>query len=55
LRNAPYALVVTPVNPLDFAFLKDRYDFELQRKEQLNTALALPVGVLGGLGGLRIK
>ena len=41
-----------PVDPLDFTFLKDRYDFELQRKEQLTTALALPVGVLGGLGGL---
>ena len=40
------------MNPLDFAFLKDRYDFELQRKEQLTTALALPVGVLGGLGSL---
>ena len=38
--------------PLDFDFLKDRYDFELQRKEQLTTALALPVGVLGGLGSL---
>jgi hypothetical protein len=33
-------------------FLKDRYDFELQRKEQLTSALTLPVGVLSGLGGL---
>ena len=24
-----------PVHPIDFAFLKNRYDFELQRKEQL--------------------
>lgn len=40
------------MEPLDFDFLKDRYDFELQRKEQLTTALALPVGVLGGLGSL---
>jgi hypothetical protein len=40
------------VDPLDFTFLKDRYDFELQRNEQLTTALALPVGILGGLGGL---
>lgn len=40
------------MEPLDFDFLKSRYDFELQRKEQLTTALALPVGVLGGLGSL---
>jgi hypothetical protein len=40
------------MEPLDFDFLKDRYDFELQRKDQLTTALALPVGVLGGLGSL---
>lgn len=33
-------------------FLKDRYDSELQRKEQLTSALTLPVGVLSGLGGL---
>jgi hypothetical protein len=38
------------MSPLDFDFLKDRYDCELQRKEQLTAALALPVGVLGGLG-----
>ena len=36
---------------MDFEFLKDRYDFELQRKEQLNAALTLPVAVLSGLGG----
>jgi hypothetical protein len=35
----------------DFDFLKDRYDYELQRKEQLTTALTLPVAVLSGLGG----
>lgn len=40
------------MEPLDVDFLKDRYGFELQRKEQLTTALALPVGVLGGLGSL---
>lgn len=34
----------------DFAFIKERYNFELQRKEQLTSSLALPVGVLGGLG-----
>jgi hypothetical protein len=33
-------------------FLKERYDFELARKEQLTSALTLPVGVLSGLGGL---
>src|SRR5438045_2565077 len=40
------------MEPLDFEFLKDRYDFELQRREQLIAALALPVGVLGGLVSL---
>jgi hypothetical protein len=35
----------------DFDFLKNRYDYELQRKEQLTTALTLPVAVLTGLGG----
>jgi hypothetical protein len=38
------------MEPLDFTFIKDRYDFELVRKEQLTTALALPVGLLGALG-----
>jgi len=36
---------------MDFEFLKNRYDFELQRKEQLTAALTLPVAVLSGLGG----
>jgi len=40
---------------MDFQFAKDRYDYELQRKEQLTAALTLPVGVLsilaGGIGG----
>ena len=35
----------------DFDFLKDRYDYELQRREQLTAALTLPVGVLTVLGG----
>jgi hypothetical protein len=35
----------------DFDFLRSRYDYELQRKEQLTTALTLPVAVLTGLGG----
>ena len=37
-------------DPLNLAFLKERYNFELQRKEQLTASLALPVGVLGGMG-----
>jgi ABC-type Na+ efflux pump permease subunit len=36
---------------MDFGFIKSRYDFELQRREQLTTALTLPVGILGLLGG----
>jgi hypothetical protein len=40
------------MEPLGLDFLKDRYDFELQRKEQLTAALALPVGALGVLGSL---
>ncbi|HUE90037.1 MAG TPA: hypothetical protein VMO26_28485 [Vicinamibacterales bacterium] len=35
----------------DFEFLKNRYDYELQRKEQLTTALTLPVAVLSIFGG----
>lgn len=37
---------------MDFEFLKDRYDFELDRKDKLTSALALPVAVLTFLGGL---
>ena len=40
------------MKPLDFEFLKDRYDFELDRKDKLTESLNLPVGILGGLGGL---
>jgi len=42
------------VNILSFEFLKDRYDFELERKNKLTGDLALPVGVLSGLGGLAV-
>lgn len=42
----------SPRAPLDFDFLKSRYDFELQRKEQQTTSLGLPVGILGGLGSV---
>ncbi len=38
----------------DFDFLKTRYDYELQRKEQLTTALTLPVAILSALGGAAI-
>jgi hypothetical protein len=41
-----------PVNIPSFDFLKDRYDFELERKNTLTGDLALPIGVLSGLGGL---
>ena len=34
----------------DFDFLKDRYDYELKRKDQITAALTLPVGVLIALG-----
>lgn len=34
--------------------LKERYDFELLRREQLTSALALPVAVLSALGGALI-
>ena len=37
---------------MDFDFLKDRYDFELARQENLTSALTLPVGILTGLGGV---
>lgn len=40
------------MQPLDFEFLKNRYDYELTRKEQLTASLGLPVGILGGLGSL---
>ena len=35
---------------MDFSFIKSRYDYELQRREQLFTALTLPVGILTVLG-----
>lgn len=40
------------VQPLDFDFLKNRYDLELQRKDKLTDALNLPVGVLGVFGSV---
>ena len=30
----------------DFDFLKDRYDYEPKRKDQITAALTLPVGIL---------
>lgn len=41
-----------PVDPLNIDFLKDRYDFELERKEKLTDALTLPIGVLTVLGSV---
>jgi len=46
----PYNSIVD-VFPFDFGFLKNRYDYELHRKEQLTAALTLPVGVLTVLAG----
>jgi hypothetical protein len=40
------------VDPLGIDFLKDRYDFELERKERLTEALTLPIGVLTVLGSV---
>jgi hypothetical protein len=40
------------MDPLGFEFLKDRYDFELVRKDQLTEALTLPIGVLTVLGSV---
>jgi hypothetical protein len=37
---------------MEFDFLKDRYDFEPDRKDKLTSSLALPVAVLTFLGGL---
>ena len=34
----------------NFDFLKDRYDYELKRKDQITAALTLPVGILIALG-----
>ena len=34
----------------NFNFQKDRYDYELKRKEQITAALTLPVGILIALG-----
>ena len=38
----------------DFDFLKDRYDYELKRKDQITAALTLPVGVLIALGTVMV-
>lgn len=39
---------------MDFKFAKDRYDYELERKEQLTAALTLPMTALSILGGALI-
>ena len=38
----------------DFAFVKDRYDFELTRKEQLTNALTMPITAMSIVGGLLV-
>jgi hypothetical protein len=38
------------MEPLDFDFIKDRYDFELDRKDKLTASLTLPAAVLSALG-----
>ena len=38
----------------DFDFLKDRYDYELKRKDQITAALTLPVGILIALGTVMV-
>ena len=38
----------------DFDFLKDRYDYELKRKDQITAALTLPVGILITLGTVMV-
>jgi hypothetical protein len=38
--------------PLGLTFLKDRYDYELARRDGLTSSLTLPAGILTGLGGL---
>ena len=38
----------------DFDFLKDRYDYELKRKDQITAAVTLPVGILIALGTVMV-
>ncbi len=40
--------------PLDDKFLKERYDYELARKEKLSDSLGMPVSVVIVLGGLTV-
>lgn len=42
------------MKPLDDEFLKERYDYELARKEKITDSLAMPVSVVIVLGGLVI-
>ena len=43
-----------PMPPLDDKFLKERYDYELERKEKLESALAFPASILIVLGSLAL-
>ena len=38
----------------DLDFLKNRYDYELKRKDQITAALTLPVGILIALGTVMV-
>jgi hypothetical protein len=38
--------------PLEFDWLPERYDFELERRDRLTDSLNLPISVLGALGSL---
>ena len=40
------------MKPLDFDFIKDRFDFELTRKEHLTNALTMPIGVVSAVAGV---
>jgi hypothetical protein len=43
------------MKPLDDEFLKERYDYELARKEKITDSLAMPVSVaFGATSGPRL-
>lgn len=39
---------------MDFEFLKNRYDFELERKDKITTAIGLPFAILTAVGTLTV-
>ena len=42
------------MRPMDFEFLKDRYHFELERKDKITAAVGFPVAILSLLGGMSV-